>query len=708
MKTIRACALACAVMLSFQVQASEKLRYVILVDNGKVAGEQTVERGDDGLTKVHYIFKDNGRGPELDEQFRLAPDGTFTEYQVKGASTFGAPVDEHFRMTGDQAEWKSTSEDGKQTVGSPAMYVPLNGTLEAASAGIGALAQRSDGKLPLLPGGTLTMRKLDDVEVNRDGKSEHVQLVAVSGLGLIPSFYWATTDAKPRLFAFIVPGYLLAVEDGWQGNGKVLEAHQKDAEAALLKDMAARLEHPLSGLTVVRNARVFDSEKATLGAASDVYVLRGRITAVLPSGSPVRADNEIDAGGRVLLPGLFDMHAHFGRWDGGLHLAAGITSIRDMGNDNATMQQMLDEIAGNQLLSPQIVPAGFIEGESKFSARNGFVIRNLAEAKSAVDWYAEHGYPQLKVYNSFPKEILRETVAYAHSRGMRVSGHVPAFLRAQDVVDDGFDEIQHINQVLLNFLVTPTTDTRTLERFYLPAEKVAGLDFDSKPVQDFIALLKSHQTVIDPTLTTFDFLRQRDGQMSAAYAEVADHMPLDIQRGLRVGTMKIPDDATAQRYETSYKKMIEFVGRMYRAGIPLVAGTDAVPGFTLQRELELYVEAGMTPAQALQIATRNGALYTRTTGDRGSITPGKLADLVLFDGDPTSNISDIHKVALVITQGKLIVPSEVDQALGIKPFVDNVPALHALPPVPTMQSGAAAVGRSGGRMFGAAGLEAKD
>jgi imidazolonepropionase-like amidohydrolase len=210
--------------------------------------------------------------------------------------------------------------------------------------------------------------------------------------------------------------------------------------------------------------------------------------------------------------------------------------------------------------------------------------------------------------------------------------------------------------------------------------------------------------VIDSTLATFDFIRQRDGQMSAAYAEVADHLPLDLQRGLRVGSMNIPDDATAERYEKSYEKMVEFVGRMYRAGIPLIAGTDALPGFTLQRELELYVQAGMTPAQVLQIATRNGAKYTRTSNDRGSIAPGKLADLVLFDGDPTTNISDIHKVALVITQGKMILPSEVDVALGIKPFVENAPTLKVLPPVPTNNSGAA----SPTAMRAAAGLEAKD
>ena len=302
------------------------------------------------------------------------------------------------------------------------------------------------------------------------------------------------------------------------------------------------------------------------------------------------------------------------------------------------------------------------------SARNGFVVSDLAGAKAAVDWYARNGYPQIKIYNSFPKEILRETVAYAHSRDMRVSGHIPVFLRAQDAVEMGYDEIQHINQVLLNFLVEDTTDTRTLERFYLPAKRIADMDFDAKPVQDYIALLARNQIAIDPTLATFDFIRQRPGELSQAFAAVADHMPPDVQRGFRVAEFDIPDDATAARYNKSYGRMVDFVGRMYRAGVPILAGTDGLAGFTLQRELELYVEAGMTPAQALQIATWNGAKFARVLGDRGSIAVGKRADLILVDGDPTARIADIRNVVLVIKNGTAYYPNDVYEALGIKPF----------------------------------------
>jgi hypothetical protein len=674
----RALALSLALVLADTAHAAETLRYVALVDNGKEAGHQVVTTGDDGITRVDYVFKDNGRGPELKEEFKLAPDGTFTSYHVTGSTTFGAPVDESFGREGNKAWWKSTSDKGEQTVEGTALYSPLGGTPAGFSVAFAALAKRPDGKLPMIPSGTLSTRKVAEAEVSNGKEKRKVQLLALTGIGLVPTFAWATEGQpskgeSPRLFAFIYPGFVQLIEDGWQSNANALETRQKQAETETLVAFQKRLAHPLQGATLIRNARVFDSEKAVLGPASDVLVRDGRIVSVGATGSgKAKADHVVDAGGRVLLPGLFDMHAHVGRWDGGLNIATGVTTVRDMGNDNATLQQIIAEEKAGTLLATRIVPAGFIEGESPMSARNGFVIKNLDEAKKAIDWYAEHGYPQIKIYNSFPKAILRDTTAYAHSKGLRVSGHIPAFLRAQEAVEQGYDEIQHINQVMLNFLVDDKTDTRTLVRFYLPAEKVADLDFDSKPVQDFIAMLAKKQTVIDPTISTFEYWRQRPGQMTESYGPVADHMPPDIQRGLRVAEMKIPDDATAERYNKSFLKMVEFVGRMYKAGVPIVAGTDAIPGFTVQSELEWYVRAGMTPSQALQVATWNGAKYSRTLEDRGSIAPGKRADLILVDGDPTKDISDIRKVALVLKGDTAYYPSEIFEAMGIKPFATPV------------------------------------
>ncbi|MBL8353045.1 MAG: amidohydrolase family protein [Burkholderiaceae bacterium] len=516
----------------------------------------------------------------------------------------------------------------------------MGGSPAVDAIAVAALAAAPGRRLPLLPGGQLRQQVVDHLVVTQGGRRQALQRVVHIGLGFEPNYLWATDGDGPgavRLFAQLWPGWTSLVEEGWESVLPQLEARQKAAADALMRQRAAAWLQPLPGLTVVRNARVFDSEAARLGPASDVHVIRGRITAVLPAGTPGGAapDTEIDAAGRVMLPGLFDMHDHVWRGNGGLHLAAGVTTTRDLSNDNRTLQETMAQIAAGQLAYPQVVPAGFIEGNSPFAQRSGIVVRTLDEARAAVDWYAARGYPQIKVYNSFPREILRETVAYAHQRGLRVSGHVPAFLRAEEVIEMGFDEIQHVNQLLLNFLVTPTTDTRTLERFHLPAERLGALELDSAPVQDFIALLKRRGTVVDLTLMTFQFLQQRDGELPG-----------------------------------------EFAGRLYRAGVPMVAGTDSLPGIVLHSELIGYVRAGLTPAQAIQIATRNGARYTGTEADRGVIGPGRRADLILVDGEPTQNIADIRRVAGVITQGRWLAPREVHQAIGLLPFVDATPVVR--------------------------------
>ncbi|MEY3713543.1 MAG: hypothetical protein RL321_1163 [Pseudomonadota bacterium] len=650
-------------------------RWTFTVDNGTPAGYATIDCNPQGRCRGELFFKDNGRGPEIREQYRLAADGTFAEYRAQGSTTYGSRVDETFRLTGGTATWRSTTEKGTASTATGKLYLPLNGSVAAYEQ---LLRLTADGRsLNLLPAGSVTRRTLKTLSVGEGAMAREIDLVAISGIGLTPDFIWATRGAAPGFFALIEPGYLAQLPKGYEAEEARLAKAQAEAETELLATMTARLASPMGGLSVIRNARIFDAERAALREGRhDVYILRGRIVSIQPTGDGMRGlpvVRSLDAEGRVLLPGLFDMHAHVGRWEGGLNLAAGVTTVRDMGNDNATLQRIIDETAEGRVFGPQIVPTGFLEGESPYSARSGFVIETLDEAKAAVDWYAAHGYPQIKIYNSFPRTHLRETVEYAHSRGLKVSGHVPAFMRASQVVEAGFDELNHINQVVLNFLMDDKTDTRTLQRFYLPAEKTADIDFKGDEVRRFVQLLKDRHVVVDPTLTTFDFLRQRDGEISQAFAAVLDHMPANVQRSRLSGGMEIPNERVHALYNRSYARMIDFVGQMHRAGVPLLAGTDEMAGFTLQRELELYVQAGISPAEVLKIATWNGAKYSGVLADRGSIEVGKLADLALVDGDPTTDITALRRMSLVITQGRSIDPSRVFTELGIRPFVSTSP-----------------------------------
>jgi hypothetical protein len=353
-----------------------------------------------------------------------------------------------------------------------------------------------------------------------------------------------------------------------------------------------------------------------------------------------------------------------------LQIAGGVTTSRDMGADNATLAALAGRIDRGEVIGPRIAPAGYIEGKSEFSSPGGFVAASLQDAKDAVDWYAQHGYRQIKIYNSFRPEWVEPTAAYAHQRGLRVSGHVPAFMRAEDVVRAGYDEIQHINQVMLNFLVKPTDDTRTLTRFYLMTEHARDIDVDSPQVQDFLKLLKDRGTTIDNTVATFEgMFLQRQGETEPGFVSVAANLPVGVQRSLRTNSMDVNDKNAAQ-YRESWERVLQFIGRMHKAGIPFVAGTDGMAGFTLHRELELYVQAGLTPAEALQVATWNGAKYTGLLDQLGSIERNKRADLILIDGDPTQDISAIRKISLVMKDGVVFYPAEVYEAVGVKRFTE--------------------------------------
>ena len=332
---------------------------------------------------------------------------------------------------------------------------------------IRAIASRPERRMAALPAGDLAVEKMADLHLELAGKTRDLSLYALTGISVQPSYCWTTRDPDTTLFAVIEPGWLQVVESGWESVTPILERRQVDADNKRLADLAARLRHRLPEPIVIRNARVFDAEHARLGPAQDVYIQGGRIAALYETGSPAQAvGTTLDAGGRVLLPALFDMHGHESSWNAVQQIAGGVTTVRDLGNDNAVLAGLASRFDRGEMVGPRIVPAGFIEGKSDFSARNGIVVSDIDEVKKAIDWYAQRGYPQIKIYNSFRPEWVRAATEYAHKRGLRVSGHVPAFMRAEDVVRQGYDEIQHINQVFLNFFVKPTDDTRTLARFY--------------------------------------------------------------------------------------------------------------------------------------------------------------------------------------------------------------------------------------------------
>jgi hypothetical protein len=640
---------------------------------GQPAGSLRSTTDADGRVIVDFSYRDNGRGPDIHEEIRLAADGRLLEYRTTGKSTFGASLGESFVRRDGKASWTSTADRGEAADDPAAVYVPLEGSPHMAAALARRLLQSPQGRAPAYPGGSLQVRKLAETRLTSGERSADVALYAISGVYFHPVFVWLRNEPAQRFFADMVPGYQ-TIEAGWEAEGSRLLALQNDAEKELLKQLADRLRHPVEGLLVIRDVRVFDSAQARLTGPSDVYVQRGRIAAVLPAGSKLSdAATVVDGRGRTLLPGLFDMHGHEWSWNAMLQIAGGVTTVRDLGNDNRHLQDLIDSIDRGRSVGPRIVPAGFIEGASPHSARNGIVVASVDEAIAAVDWYAQHGYRQVKLYNSMRPEWVRRVAAHAHARGLRVSGHIPAFMRAEQAVRDGYDEIQHINQVMLNFLVTPKDDTRTLRRFTLVGDRGASIDLDSAAVRRFVALLRERRAAVDPTAAVFEAsYLQRSGQPNPTFGMVADHMPPAVARGWLFNSTEVNDD-NAARYRASFETMLRIIGLLHRSGVMLLAGTDNIAGFTLHRELELYVRAGIPPGEVLRIATRNGAQVTGLAAEAGHIAAGKRADLILVDGDPTRRIEDIRRISLVLKEGVMMFPSEIHESLGIRRFVDPPP-----------------------------------
>jgi len=648
-------------------RAATEYHYTMIF-SGHVGGQHVTRVADDGSITTDFSYRENGRGPDYKEKLALGPDGTLTRFAITGKSTFGSLVDERFERKGDRAEWSGKVDHGSMKISGKALYVPIDSTIEVTGIIVRALIHEPNSKLPAIPGGELSIVKLMDSTVTNGKETQAVALYAMRGADLEPDYVWMTADGQ-RAFATIFPGFAQLIAKGWESQAEVLERQQLQAQADYQRGIAKRDRHELPQPVLIKNAHVFDSEHAVLGPLQDVYVNHGRIGAVYPAGSPSQTPGTvIDAKGRALLPGFVDMHAHVSPGDYLLNLATGVTTVRDMGNDNATLAEAIGRLDRHESIGPHVVPAGFIEGKSPFNANGGILVDSLDGAKSAVDFYAQRGYPQIKIYNSFKPEWVKETAAYAHQRGLRVSGHIPAFMKAEDAVKDGYDEIQHINQVLLNFYVKPDTDTRSLQRFTLIAENANSLNLDAQPFQDLIKLFVTHKTVLDPTLTAFEAqFTQMPGELNPSFAAAADHLPITLHRGLYKSESEITKEM-APRWRASYAKMLEAVARFHRAGIQIVSGTDDVAGFAFQRELELYVKAGIPANEVLRIATWNGATYARVLSDRGSIERGKRADLILIDGDPTKDISAVRNVALVLQDGDAYYPAELYEELGVKPF----------------------------------------
>ncbi|MGH7530718.1 MAG: amidohydrolase family protein, partial [Gemmatimonadales bacterium] len=593
-----------ALLLVFLVgaqQAPDTVRYSVII-GGTRAGQEIAIHEPGGALRFSQEYNDRGRGPAIATRITLGPGGLFASIETSGHDYWKKPVDERFTMRGDTAVWRSDAEQGSRRLARPALYVPMNAPVSSFPLIVHGL-EAAGGRLALLPAGEARAEKAGERTVTAGGRTARITHYQVIGFDFTPTDLWLREDG--RLFAFVAGSWFRVIRDGWESVGDALAAAQDSVRIRREETLAGSLADRSASTIVIRNAAIFDAPHALLLRGQTVVVRDGRIQSVGPgTGGPVpRNARVIDARGKTLLPGLWDMHAHVSPTDGLLDIAAGVTSVRDLANDIDELAQLRRRWDDGSAIGPRVaVMAGFIDGPGPYAGPTEVLVSTADSARAWVDRYADLGYEQIKLYSSLDTALVAVVAERARARGLRLSGHIPLHMTAAQAVRAGYDEIQHVNMLFLNFL-GDTIDSRTPERFTAVGRYGPDLDLASDSVRAFIRLLEQRGTVVDPTLATFEgMFTALPGVMDRGAAKIAPRLPAQIRRGFLTGGLAT-DDAQAARYDAAFAKMLAFVKALYDAGVPIVAGTDCLAGMCLHRELELYSQAGIPNAAVLRLAT---------------------------------------------------------------------------------------------------------
>ncbi|QCK15588.1 amidohydrolase family protein [Mangrovivirga cuniculi] len=577
--------------------------------------------------------------------------------EVQGHNYLKDTVAESFKIKNGKASWESNSETG-QTESKNAFYIGINSTPGSWELLVRKLLEANS--VDLYPNGNTKLTSVSDHSI---GDTLQLKLVEFVGISFEPSYVWF--DEDNRFFAS-PSSWLTTIRKGYESIGSHLYKLQTAKQKENYKRIADELTTQPKGKLVIKNVNVFNSEDGSMMENKTVIVNGNTIEQVTDDADVEENAMIIDGSGKTLMPGLFDMHGHLSRSDGILNLAGGVTSVRDMAN-NFELPTVRDEFNKNTVLGPRIlIMSGFIDQAGPYAGPTGKIVKSLEEGLEAIQFYHDRGYQQIKLYSSIDPSWVKPMAEKTHELGMRLSGHIPSYMIAEQAINDGYDEIQHINMIALNFL-GDTIDTRTPLRFSMPGKYAHQIDIEGEEFQKLVKLLKEKDIVIDPTVSIFEgMLTSKAGEPNPSFDTILDRLPIQVKRAFYSGGLPMTDEERPV-YKKSYEHMLKMVKALHDAGIRLVAGTDSMVGFGLHKELENYVRAGISVGDVLQIATVNAANITGND-NLGVIKEGYLADMIIIDGNPLEDISNIRRIETTIKDGKVYDCSKLYEAVGVAHF----------------------------------------
>ena len=387
---------------------------------------------------------------------------------------------------------------------------------------------------------------------------------------------------------------------------------------------------------------------------------------VVPSQATV-----VDAARKWVIPGLMDMHAHAGNSPEvpvNLYLAQGVTTIRSPGGNISLLRLLRENIDSGKTIGPRLFFSGpLLDGNPPVWPDGSFLVDTPERAQSAVNFLADQGVDFIKVYNNVSEPVLAKIIETATQRGLIVAGHIPRSMTMTRAVDLGMKSLEHIRvtgREILSVEEANQIDFLPLGR----REPLLWEKFDpgSPKFTELVHHLADKGIYLDPTLTVDEatFVLDQAAQRNDPNNSVFPREWIEFEESHQSPLYDVPA-TLKETARNGFKKRQQFVAMCSRAGVKIIAGTDGpglgtlVPGYGLHHELQLLVESGLSPAEALRAATLTAAEALGKQKDLGSLEPGKFADLLIVAADPLADIRNASKIEMVMKGGKQYRPADL-------------------------------------------------